>query len=120
MAKKTLAVSKLNRLAIYARDGFACAWCGATVEDGVELSLDHLKTQKAGGEDSPSNLVTACRKCNCSRGCRTVEEFAKAVGHYTGSDPKVVEAYVLGQAAKDLRPFRAEALRIRSLRNAAM
>lgn len=33
-----------RRLGIYLRDGLACVWCGASVEqDGVQLSLDHLK-----------------------------------------------------------------------------
>lgn len=71
-----------TRLAVYLRDGLACAWCGATVEDGAVLSLDHVHTHSLGGGNSPANLVTACKRCNSSRGDRSVPAFARAVARY--------------------------------------
>lgn len=54
--------------AIKARDGHACVYCGATAEtSGSPLHLDHLTPRKAGGQDVASNLVLACRRCNCAR-----------------------------------------------------
>ena len=55
-----------KRLAIYARDGFACAYCGAGAEDSV-LTLDHLVPRELGGTHEVRNLVTACVSCNSSR-----------------------------------------------------
>lgn len=71
-----------KRLAIYLRDGMACAYCGATVEDGAQLSLDHIQPYSQGGSNSAENLVTACSKCNSSRGDRPVDVFIAAVAAY--------------------------------------
>jgi len=70
-----------KRLAIYLRDGLACVWCGATVEDD-RLTLDHLKPYSKGGSHEASNLVTCCGRCNSSRGNRAVATFARAVATY--------------------------------------
>ena len=71
-----------KRLALYLRDGLACCYCGATIEDGVRLTLDHLTPHSEGGSNQAENLVTACQRCNSSRGTRPVEEFANAVANY--------------------------------------
>lgn len=72
-----------KRLAIYLRDGMACAYCGATVEDeSTVLTLDHLRPYSTGGSNAAKNLVTACRRCNSSRGTRSWREFAVAVADY--------------------------------------
>jgi hypothetical protein len=52
-----------KRLAIYARDGFACCYCGS--ED--QLSLDHLQPRELGGSHDETNLICACVSCNSSR-----------------------------------------------------
>ena len=71
-----------TRLAIYMRDGMACAYCGHSVEDGAQLTLDHLKPYSKGGDNKPTNLVTCCSRCNSSRGNRSVTSFAKSVAEY--------------------------------------
>lgn len=75
-------IRKEKRLAIYLRDGLACCYCGAAVEDGAKLTLDHIKPHDHGGSNEPSNLVTACHRCNSARGCRTVPAFARRVAGY--------------------------------------
>ncbi len=76
-------IRKPKRLAIYSRDGFACVYCGRSVEDGIGLSLDHITPYSLGGKNTADNLVTCCGTCNSSRGNRSVEEFAeKAAGYY--------------------------------------
>jgi hypothetical protein len=55
-----------RRLALYARDGFACVYCGAA-GDKVLLTLDHWKPQSQGGTHASDNLLTACRACNSGR-----------------------------------------------------
>src|SRR5690606_28285985 len=75
-------VRQSTRLAIYLRDGLACVWCGHAVEDGAQLALDHVRPHSKGGTNEPTNLVTACMRCNSSRGDRPVRTFARAVAEY--------------------------------------
>ena len=75
-------IRKEKRLAIYLRDGLACAYCGLSVEDGAKLTLDHLLPHSLGGKNEATNLVTCCLKCNSSRGNRDWREFAAAVAGY--------------------------------------
>lgn len=67
-----------KRLAIYLRDGFACAYCGRDLRSMAprDVTLDHLIPVSEGGNNAPLNLVTSCRSCNCSRGARPWREFA--------------------------------------------
>lgn len=75
-------LTRERRLAIYLRDGLACCYCGATVEDGAMLTLDHLVPHCQGGSNKSDNLITSCRRCNSSRGARSVSEFCEAVAGY--------------------------------------
>lgn len=78
-------IRREKRLAIYLRDGMACVWCGDGVEtDGVKLTLDHLRPYSRGGGHEATNLVTACHRCNSSRGARGPLAFARAVAAYLG------------------------------------
>jgi len=71
-----------KRQAIYQRDGFACLYCEESKEDGATLSLDHLRPVAKGGSNAAMNLVTACVRCNSSRGSRPWRKFAVAVAAY--------------------------------------
>lgn len=71
-----------KRLAIYLRDGLACAYCGQGVEQGVKLSLDHIITWSRGGSNDASNLVTCCTTCNSARADRPMRTFAGKVAGY--------------------------------------
>lgn len=105
-------IRKDKRLAIYLRDGMACAYCGNTMEDGAILSLDHLVCRSHGGSNHESNLITCCKKCNSSRGnLRTVEEFAEAVAAYIDHDATAegILEYIRKQTSLKLTPFRKEA-----------
>ena len=75
-------ITQSKRLAIYLRDGLACAWCGEGIEDGAKLTLDHLTPHSRGGSNGARNLVTACHRCNSSRGVRSTTAFAAAVAEY--------------------------------------
>ena len=66
-----------KRLALYLRDGLACCYCGEGIEDGAKLTLDHLVAHSHGGGNEVSNLITACNRCNSSRGNRDWREFAE-------------------------------------------
>ena len=75
-------IAKNTRLAIYLRDGMACAYCGSCIEEGVTLTLDHIKCYSKGGSNDPKNLVTCCGKCNSSRGDRSLKDFSIGVAAY--------------------------------------
>lgn len=98
-------ITPVRRLGIYLRDGMCCVYCGAAVEqDGVRLSLDHLKCHTHGGGNESSNLVTCCSRCNSSRGKRSVAAFCRAVAAYLnhGADPKQIERHVRACAKREV------------------
>ncbi len=56
---------------IFARDGYRCGYCGGE----KDLQVDHREALVNGGSpDDPTNLLTACGRCN--RGKRTRSEAA--------------------------------------------
>jgi hypothetical protein len=63
--------SKKFRQEIYDRDGNACVYCGST----DDLTLDHKTPEMHGGDHSPDNLQTACRRCNAQKRDLTHEEY---------------------------------------------
>ena len=83
-------IRREKRLAIYLRDGLACAWCGHGLEDNAALTLDHLTPNSLGGSNEATNLVTACRQCNTVRGVRPTPEFAAAVAGYIDADTQAI------------------------------
>ena len=69
-------IRREKRIAIYARDGLSCIYCGATAEDDT-LTLDHLQPVELGGGNGAGNLVTCCRRCNGAKGSRSVRQFLR-------------------------------------------
>lgn len=67
-----------KRLALYIRHGFTCAYCGKDLRhsEPEELTLDHLVPRSAGGKNEASNLILACRSCNCSRQAKAWADYA--------------------------------------------
>uniref|UniRef100_A0ACD5UXZ1 Uncharacterized protein n=1 Tax=Avena sativa TaxID=4498 RepID=A0ACD5UXZ1_AVESA len=58
----------LSRKNILYRDGFTCQYC--TSED--DLTIDHVIPTSRGGKWEWENLVTACSRCNCRKGNKTL------------------------------------------------
>ncbi|MEE9414072.1 MAG: HNH endonuclease [Acidimicrobiales bacterium] len=59
----------LSRRALFARDEFACQYCGARAD-----SLDHVVPRSRGGEHTWENVVAACRRCNANKRDRLLGE----------------------------------------------
>lgn len=57
-------------LAILARFGGRCAYCGRSGRQ----TQDHVLPLTRGGAHSASNVVPACKSCNCRKQKRTPEE----------------------------------------------
>jgi len=64
-----------KRLAIYARDGHACLFCGCGAEETPYLTLDHVLACELGGSNKASNLVTCCLSCNSSKRDLTIRQW---------------------------------------------
>ena len=59
------------RREIIERDGGKCRYCGAT----KWLEVDHIDPISKGGGNNRSNLVTACHRCNRSKGRKRLEDW---------------------------------------------
>lgn len=59
-----------HRLAVLARDGFQCRYCGAV--EGI-LTFDHVMPASAGGNNKTANIVVACEPCNNKKADRLPE-----------------------------------------------
>jgi len=57
---------------VYERDSYTCTYCGAT---NTRLECDHIIPFSKGGKEEPSNLTTACMRCNRQKKDRDLDEF---------------------------------------------
>lgn len=64
---------KLNRRNLFARDRNTCQYCGKHFPTS-ELSIDHVQPRAQGGQDSWTNLVCSCVRCNARKGGRTPQQ----------------------------------------------
>jgi len=62
--------SKVN---IWKRDGGRCQYCGRKVSVR-EFTVDHIIPRCKGGQSIWTNIVTACKKCNNKKDCKTLKE----------------------------------------------
>ena len=102
-------IRRTTRLAIYLRDGLSCAYCGASIEDGAILTIDHIKPRSKGGSNEPANLVTACKRCNSARGDRPLRRFARSVADYLNHGIEADDIIRHVQTCRRRRLPRAEA-----------
>lgn len=58
-----MSISKKRRFEVFKRDGFKCAYCGASPPSTI-LEVDHIEPKSGGGKNDINNLVTACFGCN--------------------------------------------------------
>jgi 5-methylcytosine-specific restriction endonuclease McrA len=114
-------IRQTSRLAIYLRDGLSCVYCGDSVENGAQLTLDHVRPHSKGGSNEASNLVTCCHRCNCSRGNRSVAKFAIAVASYLNHNVKseLIVKHVQTCVKRDMKEFRTQANQMVALRGSA-
>jgi 5-methylcytosine-specific restriction endonuclease McrA len=73
----------LTRRAVFARDGWACQYCGRSAEN-----LDHVIPKSRGGEHTWENVVAACRHCNARKENHLPQEIGLHLRRrpYTPSD----------------------------------
>jgi 5-methylcytosine-specific restriction endonuclease McrA len=52
---------------IYKKCHYTCAYCGfdgRSFENWQQLSIDHIRPLKQGGQDTNENKIVACQSCN--------------------------------------------------------
>lgn len=60
----------VNRREVFRRDQHTCQYCGNT----KHLTIDHVIPRSKGGTHTWNNVVTACEKCNSTKGDRLLHE----------------------------------------------
>jgi hypothetical protein len=74
-ALKASVDSPRDRLSIFLRDDFTCAYCGIRDESADLLLVDHAVPIGRGGVHLALNLRTSCWLCKRQKGSRTEAEF---------------------------------------------
>lgn len=69
-----------TRLAVWLRDGLCCVYC-CQDWSASGLTLDHIVARSEGGTNAPTNLVSACPRCNAlKRSAGSLSAMASALG----------------------------------------
>ena len=64
---------------VFQRDNYTCRYCGRT---GLPLSVDHVVLWEEGGPSTEENLITACKKCNKTRGSQQYPNWVISEYYY--------------------------------------
>jgi CRISPR/Cas system Type II protein with McrA/HNH and RuvC-like nuclease domain len=59
-------LNPVTRKRLYLRDNHTCVYCNRSIytNSNLVLSIDHVTPVELGGDNSHSNLVTCCKRCN--------------------------------------------------------
>jgi 5-methylcytosine-specific restriction endonuclease McrA len=71
--KMPMQAVRFNRKNLFARDEYACQYCGRN-ESAHKLSLDHVIPRSHGGPTTWENIVCCCLRCNSRKGGRTPKQ----------------------------------------------
>ena len=69
-----------TRFNVFLRDRFSCQYCSQTLP-AQDLTFDHVRPRSRGGRTEWTNVVTACTRCNLSKGNRTLAEAGFSLAH---------------------------------------
>jgi len=69
--KRPIPQLRVSRRSIFARDGYACQYCGQGHRD---LTIDHVVPRRLGGPSTWENLVCCCRRCNAKKGDKSLHQ----------------------------------------------
>ncbi len=63
-----------SRQSLLLRDKYTCQYCGKSLKNPKERTIDHVIPKSRGGKTVWTNVVLCCKKCNLKKGDRTPEE----------------------------------------------
>lgn len=72
---------------IHADQHHKCAICGVDTTNGFHI--DHITPLSRGGSNWPANLQILCRRCNSSKGSKTMDEFYEMLRRRASNDNKI-------------------------------
>jgi 5-methylcytosine-specific restriction endonuclease McrA len=78
---------QLVKDAIHEESGYVCHYCERRMTAKDFVICDHLTPLARGGDNSRSNLVTACDACNTRKGMLTEAEFTLKGMQSSGANP---------------------------------
>jgi 5-methylcytosine-specific restriction endonuclease McrA len=87
---------KITRRAVFARDGWACQYCGAR----SNLTVDHVVPRSKGGVSTWDNIVASCAPCNRRKG----NALLRQVGMSLRRKPRRPHAHVFIHVASPSIP----------------
>jgi 5-methylcytosine-specific restriction endonuclease McrA len=87
---------KITRRAVFARDGWACQYCGSR----SNLTVDHVIPRSKGGTSNWENIVASCAPCNRRKGDR----LPRQAGMHPRRAPNVPRAEIFIQVASPTIP----------------
>lgn len=85
-----------TRFNLFLRDAFTCQYCHA----GEDLTFDHVVPRSRGGRTTWENIVTACARCNLTKGGRTPHE----AGMHPFHRPRRPSAFELQERGRRFPP----------------
>ncbi len=103
--------TKIQKYRLWEESGHTCFYCGQPVGaaeflNGFDVEVEHVVPKSLLFDDSQSNKVCACRKCNKEKNNRTGYDFAKSKGDtfFDAYCKRVDEAFrnhVIGKTKRD-------------------
>ena len=87
---------KITRRAVFARDGWACQYCGSR----SNLTVDHVVPRSKGGVSSWDNIVASCAPCNRRKG----NALPRQAGMRLLKQPRTPNPHVFIQVASPTIP----------------
>lgn len=66
-------VDRVSRYLLHKRDGGRCGYCGIHTSP-KEGTIDHIIPVSKGGQTIWTNVVWCCKKCNCKKDNKSLEE----------------------------------------------
>jgi len=96
---------------LFARDSYRCQYCGRhrrELRHRESLTRDHLVPISRGGDNTWTNVITACSRCNLKKGNRLPNEC----GMRTLSDPREPNHVELVWAVRRITPTQAKYIRM--------
>lgn len=85
-----------TRFNLFLRDAFTCQYCHV----GEDLTFDHVVPRSRGGRTTWENIVTACARCNLTKGGRTPHE----AGMHPFHKPRRPTAFELQERGRRFPP----------------
>lgn len=95
LRKQSRQIDQVVSWNVYRRDDYSCRYCG---KSDVPLTVDHIVCWEVGGPSIEENLVSACKKCNRTRGNMSYEDWLSSPYYKKVSKGIGAKAFTLNDA----------------------